>query len=246
MRHVTKQGNGSYQLNQANRTPPQTSEEATRRWSNFNHKRQVMSYLLDEQYQLCCYSELRADEHGLGYHIEHVENKSQSPRRTFDYTNLAASALDADRIRAFKDEQNEAGLASELFGGHAPGKQRSVNMQLFVSPQQNDCARFFSYLSDGRIIPAQYLNERDSARARYTIDLLNLNSPFLLAERSKWWEELDTLFDEHLSNEMDLHSLAAIDLVPIAQRLSPFFSMTRQFFGRIAEDVLQQDAPELV
>ena len=90
------------------------------------------------------------------------------------------------------------------------------------------------------------MNERDSARTQYTIDLLNLNSPFLLAERSKWWEELDRLFDEHLNNEMDLHSLAAIDLVPIAQRLSPFFSMTRQFFGRIAEDVLQQYAPELI
>ncbi|EJT4385593.1 TIGR02646 family protein, partial [Salmonella enterica] len=53
-----------------------------------------MTLLLNEQYHLCCYSEIRADLRGLGYHIEHVENKSQQPGRTFDYQNLAASALD--------------------------------------------------------------------------------------------------------------------------------------------------------
>lgn len=54
-----------------------------------------MTLLLNEQYHLCCYSEVRADLRGLGYHIEHVENKSQHPERTFDYLNLAASALDS-------------------------------------------------------------------------------------------------------------------------------------------------------
>jgi len=59
----------------------------------------VLQALLDEQYQLCCYSELRADQEGLGYHIEHLENKSQAPARTFDYSNLAASALRGDDLQ---------------------------------------------------------------------------------------------------------------------------------------------------
>jgi uncharacterized protein (TIGR02646 family) len=246
MRHIRKQGDGGYHLNQAHQQPPQTAEQATRRWHSFSHKQQVLEYLLQEQYQLCCYSELRADEHGIGYHIEHVENKSQAPQRTFDYTNLAASALASDRLGSFLDQQEQRNLSADLFGGHAQGKQESVDMQRFVSPHQPDCARFFAYLSDGRVVPAEGLNQQDRDRALYTIDLLNLNIPFLQVERRKWWDELDQLVDEHLSKAMDLHYLASVDLVPTAHRLSPFFTMTRQFFGRIAEDVLHQSAPQLL
>lgn len=246
MRHITKKGNGGYYLQQAHLRPPQTSQEATSRWHRFKHKQQVLEYLLQEQYQLCCYSELYANEHEIGYHIEHVENKSHTPQRTFDYNNLAASALDSDRLEAFKNRLVQENLPGDLFGGHAQGKQQSVDMQRFISPHHPDCARFFAYLSDGRVIPATGLDQKDQLRARYTIDLLNLDSPFLQVERRKWWDELDKLVEEHLSKAMDLHHLASVDLVPTAHRLNPFFTLTRQFFGRIAEQVLQQDAPELL
>lgn len=246
MRHISKQGDGGYHLTQAHQQPPQTAKQATSRWHSFNHKPQVLEFLLQEQYQLCCYSELRADKHRLGYHIEHVENKSQVPERTFDYTNLAASALDDKRTKAFKAQMAEENLPAGLFGGHAQGKQQSVDMERLISPHQPDSARFFAYLSDGRIVPAEGLNQQEKERAQYTIDLLNLDCPFLQVERRKWWDELDQLMGEHQSKEMDLHHLASIDLVPTKHRLSPFFTMTRRFFGRIAEDVLQQSAPNLL
>ncbi|MCG5514338.1 retron system putative HNH endonuclease [Ectothiorhodospira shaposhnikovii] len=246
MREIKKQGNGGYHLNQANQTPPKTTTQATSRWSRFNHKPEVMKYLLDEQYHLCCYSELDANAYGIGFHIEHVENKSQNPGRTFDYSNLAASAIDAQRIGVLKGRQQAAGVPTDLFGGHAPGKQGAVDIQRFVSPHQPDCSRFFSYLSDGRIVPKENLNEWDSERAQYTIDVLNLNSQFLQSERKQWWDELSELFNEHLDNEMDLHSLAKVDLSPVSGKLKSFFSMTRQFFGPIAEDVLRHDQPELL
>ena len=63
------------------------------------HKAKVQDNLLDEQYGLCCYSELRADLEGLGYHIEHLRPKSHYPALTFDYTNLAASALSNDDLK---------------------------------------------------------------------------------------------------------------------------------------------------
>jgi hypothetical protein len=78
MRAIQKQGSGGYHLQQAHASPPKTSGEATSRWSSFRHKASVMQYLLNEQNFLCCYSELRADQEGLSYHIEHVENKSTS------------------------------------------------------------------------------------------------------------------------------------------------------------------------
>lgn len=142
-----------------------------------------MTLLLNEQYHLCCYSEIRADLRGLGYHIEHVENKSQQPVRTFDYQNLAASALDS--------ENGLHQFSIKAFGGHSRGKQEAVDMAKFIHCHMSDCSRYFAYLSDGRIVPADELNAQEMERAQYTIDLLNLNSGFLQTERRNHWEELE-------------------------------------------------------
>ncbi|RBH52407.1 MULTISPECIES: retron system putative HNH endonuclease [Pseudomonas] len=226
---------------QAHANPPTTPDTASSRWKSFRrNKKPVLDTLLIEQYGLCCYSEIRPDRMGLGFHIEHVENKSQHPQRTFDYSNLAASALDSE-----SDLQILTTQGTEAFGGHALGKSKGVNLTLFVSSHQADCSRFIAYLSDGRVVPADRLSPQDEDRARYTIKLLNLNSPYLQDLRQRWWEELETLIDEHLEDDMDLHCLAGVDLIPIGHGLSPLFSITRNLFGRIAEEVLEQGAPNL-
>jgi uncharacterized protein (TIGR02646 family) len=240
MRNVRKQGNGGFHLAQAHAKPPMTPEQATSRWHRFAHKQEITDALLNEQYRLCCYSELRADEEGLDYHIEHVENKSQKPMRTFDYTNLAASALQSYDLHTFKLRGEDA------FGGHAVGKQQGVDMTRFVSCHQPDCRTFFAFLSDGRIVPAANQGKINNDRAQYTIDLLNLNCPFLQVRRKKWWDELTELFEEHIGKGWEILDLVAIDLIPTNNKLSRFFSLTRQFFGPKAELVLQQDAPHLL
>lgn len=243
MRTIQKYGSGGFHLNQAHANPPQTPAQAGSRWSSFGYKEEVLQHLLAEQYHLCCYSELRADEEGLGYHIEHVENKQQNPPRTFDYGNLAASALHSEVLGGFKAQGNE------VFGGHARGKNGTsgpVDMQRFISPHQADCTRFFAYLSDGRVIPADNLNAQEWDKAHYTIDTLNLNSPYLRTLRQKWWDELDDLFEEHIDKGWSLAHLVALELVPSSGKLRRFFSLTRQFFGTVAEKTLQQQAPELL
>lgn len=238
MRSITQQGTGDFHLEQAHTRPPQTPAVANSRWQRFAHKSTLLDALKNEQYQLCCYSELRADEEGLGYHIEHIENKSQNPQRTFDYSNLAASALHSHNLSLLN--------RGEAFGGHAAGKQQACDMGRFVSCHQPDCARYFAYLSDGRVIPRLKLSSTERDRAQYTIELLNLNSPYLLTRRQQWWNELDDLYKEHITKGWTLADLAAIELVPAGQKLSRFFSLTRQFFGQVAENVLHLHAPELV
>lgn len=244
MRAIQKQGLGGFHLNQSHANPPQTSGQASSRWSSFGHKNEVLQRLLTEQFHLCCYSELRADEEGLGYHIEHVENKQQNPHRTFDYANLAASGLDSPNdLGTFKARGNE------VFGGHAPGKTGArgpVDLNRFITPHQPDCRRFFAYLSDGRVTPADDLDNPERDRAQYTIDTLNLNSAFLITRRRQWWNELDELFEEHLKKSWSLSDLAAVELVPSAGKLNRFFSLTRQFFGPVAEQTLHQQAPALL
>ena len=240
MRVIRQRAEVPFQLSHAHTNPPTTHDAASSRWGRFQYKKPVLDALLVEQYGLCCYSEIHPDRVGLGFHIEHVENKSQHPQRTFDYSNLAASALDSQNdLQALKTQ------GTEVFGGHTLGKSNGVDLTRFVSCHQADCSRFFAYLSDGRVVPADGLSPLDEDRARYTIGLLNLNSPYLQDLRQRWWEELETLIEEHLEHNLDLHCLAGIDLIPVGNDLSPFFSITRKLFGRIAEQVLEQDAPDL-
>lgn len=241
MRSIRKQGQGPYQLNRSHADPPTTPSTAHSRWGSFGYKPELLQQLLGEQYQLCCYSEIRPDLERLGFHIEHVENKSQHPQRTFDYKNLAACALNS-----VNDLSSLQMQGVEAFGGHASGKSASVDMTLFVSCHQQDCARFFAYLSDGRVVPADALTLAQQAQAQYTIDLLNLNSPYLQELRQRWRDELEELIDKHLEDGDDLMCLAGIDLIPRGSSLSQFFSMNRNLFGDIAEQVLAQHAPELL
>lgn len=231
MRWIEKKKNfGGYHLETAHQTPPTTRDEASSRWKGFrSHKAEVLNQLLDEQYGLCCYSEVRADLENFGYHIEHIQPKGKYPPKTFDYSNLAASALSSDDIKTIEK--------AERFGGHA--KLSEYDATLFISCHDSDCARYFAYLSDGRVEPRTDLNAEETKRAIYTRDLLNLNSPYLVTLRRRWYDELDDLFEEHLVKNWSLEHLAAIDLLPTNQKLSQFFSVTRQFFGAVAERVLQ-------
>lgn len=231
MRVIIKKNSGGSQLNIQNQNPPVNSSQASSRWKAF-HKASVLAVLLDEQYGLCCYSEIRADLEGLGYHIEHVRPKSMYPAQTFDYSNLAASALTSDDLSTLK------AIKGATFGGHIKGNDYDV--QLFISCHDTDCDRYFAYLSDGRVVASNGLSSQDQARAIYMIDLLNLNSPYLINLRRRWYDELDQLFEDHINKNWDIQQLAAIDLIPSNRRLSQFFSLTKQFFGNTAELVIQQ------
>lgn len=234
MRHIRKKLHHSNSLDKLSRAhrerQPVNAAEAGRLWGKLD-KSGILNLLLSEQYYLCCYSEIRADELGLGYHIEHIENKSQNPARTFDYTNLLASAF----------ESNKLGLSSDVFGGHAVGKignNQPVDMTLLVSPLQADCADFFTYTSDGKINPNPGLSQHDIERAEYTIDILNLNSAELVTRREQLWQELDKLFQEHQQPNSDITVWLEIELLPRNDKLESFFSLKRQFFADLGQSVL--------
>lgn len=257
MRHVLPTGAGPVPLSLAHQTQPATSDEATRRWHGFApNKPAVIDHLWQDQYMLCCYSELRADLYGLGYHIEHIENKSQNPQRTFDWSNLAASAL-SSKVGLPKLASHRAASPDKVevnFGGHASEKQKQVDMVQFVSIRDPQCASYFAYLSNGEMGPNLNRSPTDQARADYTIRLLNLNSPYLVTLRRNLWDELDTLLEQHLVNGWSLEHLCQGEITPHGRHTAPhyfpvlnsFFSLTRQFFGPMAEQTLRQHAPQLL
>jgi uncharacterized protein (TIGR02646 family) len=244
MRYIKK---GTYVpscLNQQHLNPPQTPKDAESRWDSRALKKckpKIVVELLREQYGLCCYSEVNLDDQCLGYHIEHVENKSQNPARTFDYLNLAASALDSKNdLTRFKTQ------GCENFGGHAAGKQQSVDMNLFISCFDPTVSSFFAYSSDGLVSAKLNLSPTDQTIATYTIDLLNLNSPYLVNLRRNCWLELDTVYEENISKYWCLDTLIELDITDSNQKLRSFFSLTRQFYGQRGEQVLHAKAPYLL
>jgi uncharacterized protein (TIGR02646 family) len=223
MRHVPKNLTHLGYIPINNKARPNNTADAKSAWDNFGSKQSVINALLAEQYLLCCYTEIDATEEGWGYHIEHIENKSQNPARTFDPTNLGACALSDQDLK--KPEIKE-----HKFGGHAVNKTQGVDMQLFIHCQLPNCSQFFAYLSDGTVVPALGLSEQDKARAQYTIDQLNLNSHVLQLLRQKWQKELDDAYAESTKDSASLQRLIQIYISPVNNKLQRFFTMSQQFF----------------
>ena len=218
--------------------PPSSSEDARRRWDRFNNKARLTDVLNEEQCLLCAYTELRPDEIGIGTHIEHVKPNSKYPALTFAYRNLVISALASQDL-------SKPNYKGDVFAGHA--KKSSFDRKRFMSPLRSRAKRnYFLYLSNGMVVPSPAKSSRYQKKAEHTIRLLNLNASYLVNLRKRWIDELDQLIDDHLDQDMSLYDLAAVDLVPLNQRLSRFFTATRQRFGQIAEHVLKEQAPELL
>ncbi len=236
MRAITKQTSTHAALANEHNKP---ADAAKLEWRKLPDKSTLLAELLTEQFHLCCYSEIRADRLGYGYHIEHIKPKSQYPQCTFDYENLAASAFASDPdLKTLKQQ------GKEYFGGHFKDNEYDANR--FISCHQDDCARFFAYLSDGRVTPALTLNLQDQAKAQYTITTLNLNNPWLVTMRQKWWADLEADENHKIASKQSRPEVAATAwLLPSNNQLSEFFSLTRQFFGPVAEQVLQEFAPSL-
>ncbi|THF26953.1 TIGR02646 family protein [Pseudomonas atacamensis] len=232
MRYIAKSQQSCHQLKQKNTPPPQSSKEAGRRWSGFKNKSALLDALLKEQLKICCYSELSAENYGYGYHVEHVLNKSQYPRLTFEYANLAASALSSSDLSSINKACGKA-----AFGGHAIGKSQAVDKKLFITPHKPGCERFFYYLSSGEVVPAIGLNTHDSARAKYTIECLNLNSQFLIRERKSWWDELNDLIIDAFPDSHAIQKLADLYAGKSSGAICSFYSMTLQMFGKIGKGV---------
>jgi uncharacterized protein (TIGR02646 family) len=237
---------------------PKNSEEATRAWGNFNDVRQLLQHkLLEEQFGLCCYTELNlatlCSVHNIGAHFEHEQPKKLYPERAFDESNLLRCALSSHDLMTFS--------SNDRFGGHFKDNNPlyHYDAKRFISPQSQNCRKFFVYIiTDGSIVPRGGLQPDEQDRAQYTIDFLNLNAPFLKAERERWLQELDLVLMPLVNNlEKDaISNLADCELTltnlehpelnkPAYPQLRQFHSATRLLFGALGERIIQANCPQI-
>jgi uncharacterized protein (TIGR02646 family) len=218
-------------------------------WGNLRKKQRepLIKKLRDEQYSLCAYSEIAIPHNNseLGAHIEQVQPKGKYPKRTFDYCNLVLNALHSDYLPK-KDSSKNIVAQDEIFGGHAKGEY--YDSKLFISCLDSNCANYFTYLSDGRVVSAKDSSPAKE-KAEYTIKLLNLNSSYLINKRRDWLDDLDKSITKYTANNT-LESLIASYLIPKTinslKELDPFFSASRQRFDKLANKILKKEAPELL
>lgn len=255
MRYINKLSNTqNVQLDQeiVNKGVPDTEEQASSRWSKFKGKTELSRQLLAQQYGLCCYSELNltdlAIESNIGTHIEHEKPKRLFPDRTFDYGNLLLCALASEDLNSFSKERR--------FGGHY--KLGEYDEEKFVSPHDTNCRDYFIYSSgSGEISPNLALPLNQQEKAQETIKLLNLNAPFLKAERKQWLAEIEICL-EPLLDASDLESIELLAEVELTlterydarlsdkcDQLRKFHSAVRAIFGQLGEKVIQKYCPNI-
>jgi uncharacterized protein (TIGR02646 family) len=166
-------------------------------------------------------------------HIDHVEPKSLNPSRTFEHGNLLLSAISDKKLQGMPRE--------DVFGGHYRGNRYS--RVGFIHPLWPASRRFFHYASNGEVGPAFGLSARDARKARYTITILNLNSPVLVNRRRNWLEELELEIDKLLDAPAALRQFAEAELCDTGGKLRPFHSAVRERFGGLGEAVMAQHCP---
>jgi len=158
-----------------------------------NTKEELYQHILvNEQTECCAYCEQKFPYLELpkikNYRIEHIYPRDTYKEKTFDYDNLIVTCDDQkDKIKTCDHS-----------------KANNFNSDLFINPVTENPSEFLRHnLADGEITPVVNYSENIShQRARYTIELLNLNAKRLASAREEFINEiLDYI------TEPELHSV---------------------------------------
>lgn len=238
MRYIVK-GEADWHLLKQHERPPTQRRKAQKRWDAFRKNKEKVAgtrkqCLENEQFGLCCYSEINlvtgeGIDRALGFHLEHVEPKGNTPEKTFDHNNLMACAIDDRNSRVEK---------YNLFGGHF--RLEWWEPEKFIHPLRPDCSWYFHYNDNGRVVPSESLLPEEREHAQLTIDKLNLNAPILIDWREQWIAHRTNLIETFINEPDTLRQLAREELLPQNGQLKPFHSAIRQLFGQLAEEVFAE------
>lgn len=237
MRSIAK-GPGHFQLNARDvlyqaQIVAGTAVSAQTAWDKFPNKAQTQASCDTEQMGLCAFSETRFDNYTWGAHLDHVKPKSLDQCGTFKHTNLVLCAISSDALKHIPK--------GEVFGGHF--RKNRYSKSGFINPLWVDARRYFHYSVEGEVVPSLKLSESDKRKAKYTIKILNLNSPKLVELRKIWLSELENEIDQLIGHPVAFEYFAMTELCDTNGRLRNFHSAARERFKSTGEAVLLANCP---
>jgi len=128
-------------------------------------RKNIREELITMQVQRCAYCECNIGDKNSGqHHIEHFYERSHSPEKTFDWSNLFASCE-----RSYSCGKNKA-------------KHKTVNDNL-IKPDEDDPEEYFLFVLDGTIKIRENLTIHKKQRAENTIKAFGLDCPSLCETR---------------------------------------------------------------
>lgn len=206
-------------------------------WKDFDEnkelgqcKKDLHTHLVNEQGQLCIYCERTLVS--IASHIEHIYPKDPVdgfPKRTFEYTNLVVSC-DGDQCEP-QEVRNVFKPENVASCGHK--KDNDMDVSKFLDPTTEiDIHEYLSFNKDIGGIQAVNGNEK----AKYTINLLNLDNPRLNMAR---FNAPQAVFDVlESSNNTEFHRLGKKRMVKILldrKKPFPFISFLKFYFPESSE-----------
>lgn len=171
----------------------QNNKASFSNWGDFRNpcKAELKQSLLKEQDGLCVYCESDLSIEDRKSHIEHVRPRSRYPKLTFEYFNLVASC------EGICSESNKGKQSC----GHR--KDDHYDEKCFLNPVEcEDIAAHFKFDEEkGAILPS----DKNPVAAQHTIDVLNLNAPYLCNAR----RNAKQVFIDYFSRQFDFEKLSA-------------------------------------
>ena len=167
-------------------------------WTAFSRSEehgQLGTALHERQSKYCAYCAKYLSEKREG-HIEHLERRSDNPKRTFDWRNLFFSCNHLYSCGKYKDTLKIKFKPEDI-----------------VDPSQEDPADFFYFDSNGFIWARSGAGE---ARAKETIRVFNLNAPQLVSARRHVARAVEKLY-AYSDKELDefLASMSECDYLVV-------------------------------
>ena len=140
-------------------------------WSSLTDKDrdEIRDCLGAMQRRHCAYCERDLENESRHPHIEHFEQRSRVPQKTFAWSNLFWSCTQKEHCGKRKDQLVKSYRPSDL-----------------LKPDVDDPRNFLGFSSNGSVAPRPGLNPTDTNRAHETIRVFGLDLPSLRTTRKAY------------------------------------------------------------
>jgi uncharacterized protein (TIGR02646 family) len=176
---------------------------------------QVVDTLNGLQANHCAYCECDLSNEGTNPHVDHFEQRSRTPAKTFEWANLFRSCSHHECCAKHKDR-----LAST----YAPGA--------LLKPDVDNPRQYIEFDTQGRVAPRRELSDTERQRADVTIRVFNLMASRLVNSRLAYLAGPRAVLDATLNTLTDDSSASAcIDSIAADYRASAFSAAILDLFG---------------